>query len=288
MSVVSTDGTQPGGDRFRVATAVSPGTPPAGVADPGTASWWHGEIHEGWDIAGNANGGYLLAIAVRAMTEAIGRPDPVTVTGHYLAPGRPGPVVVGVDVVKQGKNFGSASATLVAGDRKLLTAVGTFGTLAADDDGGAQLVDQLPPPMPDPDECTVVTATDTFPPPFMGQVELRLHPEDATFILGDPSGHAQMRGWFRLRHGEPIDTIAAICAADAFPPTVFNTHLPVAWTPTLELTAHLRHRPAPGWLRCRFQTHFVTGRFLEVDGDLWDGTDRLIAQSRQLALVPRS
>jgi hypothetical protein len=121
----------------------------------------------------------------------------------------------------------------------------------------------------------------------MGQVELRLHPDDAHFMSGQPSGRPLMRGWFRLRDGEPVDTVALVCAVDAFPPTVFNAHLPVAWTPTVELTAHVRARPEPGWLRCRFATHFVTGGFLEADGEIWDGADRLVAQSRQLALVPR-
>jgi len=96
-----------------------------------------------------------------------------------------------------------------------------------------------------------------------------------------------MRGWFRLRDGEPADTIALLCAADAFPPTAFNADFPVAWTPTIELTVHVRARPEPGWLRCTFATHFVTGGFLEEDGEIWDSTGRLVAQSRQLALVPR-
>ena len=40
-----------------------------------------------------------------------------------------------------------------------------------------------------------------------------------------------MRGWFRLRDNEHADTIALLCAADAFPPTAFNAGLPMAWTP---------------------------------------------------------
>ena len=55
----------------------------------------------------------------------------------------------------------------------------------------------------------------------------------------------------------------------------------------MELTAHVRARPAPGWLACSFATRFVTGGFLEADGEVWDATGRLVAQSRQLALVPR-
>jgi acyl-CoA thioesterase len=279
-----------GGDLFRKATSVR-AEPLAG--EPGAASVkgagysrWSGDVHEGWDIVGNANGGYLLAIAARAMAGALGRADPITISAHYLAPGKPGPVTVEVEVVKQGRTFSTATATLLAGARHLLVTLGTFGELTGEP--SAQLVDQEPPPMPRPEECIEVEATDTFPPPFMGKVELRLHPDDATFLTGNPSGHALMRGWFRLRDGEATDTTALLCAVDAFPPTVFNAHLPVAWTPTIELTAHVRARPEPGWLRCRFATHFVTGGFLEEDGEIWDRADRLVAQSRQLALVPRS
>ncbi len=274
------------GAGFRTATAVEPsGRRSVADQDGGAASQWSGTIAEGWDIAGNANGGYLLAIAARGMSAAIGRPDPVTVTAHYLSPGKPGPVSVTVEIAKQGRTFGTSTATLASEGRPLLRVLGTFGELAGD--VGPQLVDLEPPPMPSPEHCIPVEPTDTFPPPFMGRVELRLHPDDATFLDGNPSGHARMRGWFRLRDGEPADTIALLCAADAFPPTVFNANLPVAWTPTIELTTHVRYRPEPGWLRCRFATHFVSGGFLEEDGEIWDATGRLVAQSRQLALVPR-
>jgi acyl-CoA thioesterase len=274
-------------DRFSTATAVesmAPRSPAGGRA--GTSSRWSAVIAEGWDIAGNANGGYLLAVTARAMSAAIGRPDPVTVTAHYLAPGRPGQASVSVEVIKQGRTFGTATATLEKDDRPLLRVLGTFGELT--DNGGLQLVDLDPPSMPPPEGCIPVDATETFPPPFMAKVELRLHPDDATFRGGNPSGHARMRGWLRLRHGEAADTIALLCAADAFPPAVFNASLPVAWTPTIELTTHVRYRPEPGWLRCQFATHFVSGGFLEEDGEIWDATGRLVAQSRQLALVARS
>jgi acyl-CoA thioesterase len=278
------------GDSFLRATAVraeSPGTADAVSArTPVGSSRWSGTIATGWDIVGNANGGYLLAIGARAMAAALGRPDPISVTAHYLAPGKPGPVAIDVEVAKQGRTFGTATATVYAGARPLLVALGTFGELS--DEPSLQLVDQEPPPMPPPEECVPVEPTDTFPPPFMGRVELRLHPDDATFLAGAPSGHALMRGWFRLRDDEVCDTTALLCTVDAFPPTVFNAHLPVAWTPTIELTAHIRARPEPGWLRCRFATHFLSGGFLEEDGEVWDRADRLVAQSRQLALVPRS
>ena len=254
---------------FAAATAVAP-------TGAGTFS---AEILPGWDIAGNANGGYLLSIAARALLDATGRPDPVTITGHYLAPGKPGAVEIATDVVKEGKRFATGRASLMANGRPLLTVLGTFGDL--DEDHGALLVDGYPPDLPPVDECVHVAATDTFPPPFMGKVELHLHPDDVGFAEG-------VRGWFQLLQGESTDTVALLCALDAFPPTIFNTNLPVAWTPTVELTCHLRTRPVPGPLRCQFTTRFVTGGFLEEDGEVWDVDGRLVAQSRQLALVPRA
>ena len=41
---------------------------------PVAAGRYDAEIKPGWDVGGNANGGYLLAIAARAMRDAAGRP----------------------------------------------------------------------------------------------------------------------------------------------------------------------------------------------------------------------
>ena len=52
------------------------------------------EIIDGWDIGGNANGGYLMAVAARAMGASVGRP-PLSLTAHFLAPGPTGPASAG-------------------------------------------------------------------------------------------------------------------------------------------------------------------------------------------------
>ena len=242
------------------------------------------EIRLGWDVVGNANGGYLLSVVARAMRDAAGRPDPVTVTAHYLSPGRPGPASITAEVVKRGRTFATAVGSLEAAGKRLMQVLGTFGDVSRP--MGPERVEAAPPDMPLPDDCFAVEPTETFPPPFMGRVDLRLHPDDAGLLNGAPSGELHVRGWFRLRDGEPIDTLGLLLAVDSFPPTAFNARLPVAWTPTIELTAHVRARPAPGWLRCAFTTRFVTGGFLEEDGEVWDDTGRLVAQSRQLRADP--
>ncbi len=242
------------------------------------------EIHPGWDIVGNANGGYLLAIAGRASAEAAGRPDPVSITAHFLNPAKPGPVTIETEVVREGRRFSAVRATMRSGDRPILTTLGSFAELT--ESGSTERVEAAPPDLPPPEDCLRIEPTQTFPPPFVGRVDLRLHPEHENF--GDIGGVPRVRGWFRLLDDEALNATALLVAADAFPPTVFFADLPLAWVPTLEQTTHIRARPAPGWLRCAFTTRFITGGFLEEDGEVWDAEGRLVAQSRQLALTPRS
>jgi acyl-CoA thioesterase len=260
--------------RFRLATDVTR-----------HADHYTGDIKPGWDIAGAANGGYLIALGAHALLHATDRSDPVSVTAHFLSPGTPGPVEISTEVIRSGRRFSTAAGSMARDGRPLLTLLGTFGDLSQDTE--PLHVNGRPPLLPPPDDCIPLVATDTFPPPFMDQVELRLHPQDAAFLSGANAGRPQMNGWFRLRDGEEISTLSLLCALDSFPPAIFNMDLPIAWTPTIELTTHIRARPVPGWLRCRFSTKFITGGFLEEDGEIWDQDGQLVAQSRQLALLPR-
>lgn len=246
------------------------------------------EIAEGWDIVGNANGGYLLAIGARAMAKAAAQPHPVSVTAHYLAPGRPGPVTIDPQIVKAGKRLTTVRATLLSPEKPLIELLGTFADLKSFT--GPARVDASPPDLPPPDECvrTVPDIERGFPPAMMGRVDLRLHPDDANFLKGKPSGDPLIRGWLRLPDNEPMDPFGLLLATDCFAPTIFNANLPVAWTPTVELTAHIRAVPEPGWLRCRFSTRFISGGMMEEDGEVWDSSGRLVAQSRQLALTPQA
>jgi hypothetical protein len=114
-----------------------------------------------------------------------------------------------------------------------------------------------------------------------------IHPEDVAALAEYRSGVARVRGWFRLLEDEPADPLSLVLASDAFPPSIFTTKLPVRWTPTLDLHVHIRSSHPGGWLKCQFTTKFVTGGLLEEDGEMWDEDDNLVAQSRQLALVPR-
>lgn len=248
-------------------------------------------VPDGWDINGNANGGYILALGANALRTACGRAQPITITAHYLAPVTPGPVTFNTEVVKAGKRLTTMAGSIERDGRTLIRMLGAFGDLApsgADDD---QAVYQgAPPDLPPIEQCerrtpeggsAVVGLAD--------RVQMYIHPEDAGALHDRPSGIGQTRGWFDFHDGRPIDSLALLLAADSFPPAVFNLHEVVrGWVPTVEFTVHVRAVPAPGPLRCRFDTRYVSGGALHEDGELWDSSGRLVALSRQYGLLARA
>lgn len=242
------------------------------------------EVKPGWDIGGNANGGYLMAIAGRAMAEAVGRP-PVTLTAHYLRPAPAGPCEIEVSTIRSGRRFATAAATLTMAPGRVLQLLGTFGEQTP---GGPSLTTESPVDLPAYDDCEVPPPPTEGPgPEIFRRLAVRIRPGDEGFRTGNPSGRAEIRGWFAFADGEPIDAVGLLLVADAFPPPIFNTDLPAAWVPTVELTVHVRGVPEAGPLRCWFRSRFVHDGLLDEEGEIWDSTGKLVAQSRQLALYPR-
>lgn len=243
------------------------------------AGEYAGVIAEGWDITGNANGGYLMAMQARAALLESERRDVISVSAHFLSPGRPGPVWARSEMLKSGRRFATSRVDLRGPDKVLLS--GTVITGDLDDGQGPELILGEAPDLPPPEDCELTVPSDPFPPPFMARIEQRLHPGDS---LGSRNGPS-IRGWFRLLDGEPLDTLAVILAADNFPPTVFNTDLPIGWVPTVQMTVHVRRRPTTAWLKLDTRTRFVQNGLFEVDANIFDEHDRIVAQSRQLQLI---
>ena len=247
------------------------------------------DVKAGWDIGGNANGGYLMSIAGRAMADHLGRP-PVTLTAHYLRPAAHGPCEVIVSTVRSGRRFATATASLVmtgGGERReIIRLLGTFGF---HEPGGPSYSAEGPVDIAGFDECGPRAPSDQGPKPsLMNVLDVRLADEDRGFFEGTPSGVPQMRGWFAFADGSPVDELGLLLAADAFPPAIFNSGVPAAWAPTVELTVHVRGLPAEGPIRCAFRSRFIGDGLMDEEGELWDANGMLVAQSRQLALVPRT
>lgn len=247
---------------------------------------WSANIAPDWDIFGNANGGYMLAIAARAASQAVDDRRPVSVTGQYTKPGHEGPISIDTQVTRHGRRFSVVRSTIRQSDSVIVEALASFAA-PQESEPEILLSDATPPDLPPPDECIrAVPAGDApLPPPSVGKVELRVPPYMAGVFAGEPIGKALVEGWFRLLEDEPLDGFALIAACDAFPPTTFNAGLPMGWTPTLDLNVHIRIPEPTGWIRCQFISRFISSGFIEEDGLFWDDEDRLVAQSRQLAMV---
>lgn len=103
---------------------------------------------------------------------------------------------------------------------------------------------------------------------------------------GPPSGDPHAQLWLLFRDGRDADPLSLPAIADAAFPAVMEIGGP--GSSTLELTAHVRARPAPGWLAYRSSTRYVIDGYHEEDLEIWDSRGMLVAPCRQLALLPSS
>jgi acyl-CoA thioesterase len=171
---------------------------------------------------------------------------------------------------------------LVQEGKERLRVTATFGTL--DQAEGRTLVADGPPALPGPDECVDPLGGK----PLEGvsiteRLEFRFA-EMPAWWQGTPSDQASMEFWMRFRDGRQADLDALPMLLDAAPPAVLA--IGEFASSTLELTAHLLGRPAPGWLACRATTRHLINGYHEEDFEIWDSAGALVAQGRQFALLP--
>ena len=241
---------------------------------------YEGAISPRWNIGPVPNGGYVLAIGMAALREALSPPDPLTVTAHFLRPSAPGPVTVAVETIKVGRSYSTAMARLAQGDRETTRLLATYGDLSQG--GGPIHIAGAPPPLPPRESLAPVLRRNV--PEFAERFDMLS--TNLSFEPGRVEGPAEVSGWLRFADGRHPDVHTLGLVADAFPPAAFHVLAP-GWVPTIELTVHIRARPASEWLRCVFRTRFLFGGLLEEDGEIWDENGTLVALSRQLAAAPR-
>lgn len=234
-------------------------------------------LSDRWNVGPIPNGGYLIAAAAKAMSRAVSHPDPLTVTGHYLRPATPGQASFVVTPVKQGGTFDNAEASLLQDGSERCRFLAAFGTLDAI--RGPSWRSEEPPALAPPEACVRVPRTLAI----NERYEALFDPVSAGWLQGKTGGEAELRAWIAHADGRAPDLWSLLLFADALPPPVFNRSGPRGWVPTVELTVHLRAKPAPGRVRCRFRTRYMTRGLLEADGELWDSQGELVALSRQLA-----
>ncbi len=246
------------------------------VVHPTGEGRWTTTVSDRWNIGDKPNGGYLLTPVLRALVGLGPHADPVSVTTHFLRPGSaPADGQIRGGILRAGRSVTTSRGALVQGGTTRIEMTAAFGDLG-DGDGEPRL-SVAPPAAVDPDRCVARSGEDQG---------VQLSISDRVDVRLDPATEGpEVVGWIRFSDGRPADSLAAVLFSDAFPPSVFNLYGRIGWVPTIELTVHVRRRPAPGWMLGRFVTDDLhDGRMIE-HGWLWDTDGALVAQSRQLAML---
>ncbi|MDP6078386.1 MAG: thioesterase family protein [Acidimicrobiales bacterium] len=244
---------------------------------------WKALLTDCWNIGDFPNGGYLVASTLQPIRQLCSHPDPISVTAHFLRPGAAGTRAdLTESILRAGRSVTTARAGLSQKGTKRLEVLAAFGSLDSAP-GHGQVVTEPMPDMPPPEDCVSRSGLEQgVELKIRDRVDMRVHPQYATATT---LGQAETIGWIRFADGREPDTLSAVLFADAFPPPIFGLLGQVGWVPTIELTVHVRQRPAPGWVCGRFVTEDLhAGRMIE-SGTLWDSTGALFARSRQLAML---
>jgi hypothetical protein len=255
-----------------------------------------GTIDKVWTVGKKVHGGTMVAASAAAATRwlrasdpALAEMAPIVASSDFLGAPVPGGVEYEVQIRKVGHQICLVDTTLIQDGRTMVRTAFTFGHLDDVDPLYAREHGEMPVEPP-------ADAVSYEPGSPMGNIvhigqaaHLYLDSEWARFLEG-AKGEPRLRLWMCPSEGDQQDPdvamFFAIMSADMSPPVPMNLgHF--GWAPTVQMTTYLRRKPAPGWLRIIATTHEVGGRMFDEDQLILDSTGAVVAQSRQLALIPQ-
>lgn len=239
---------------------------------------YRGELVEGWRVGAVPNGGYVMAVAGRALREALPHKDPLAVSAFYLKPTVLGPIDCHVEPLGGGRSTSFAEVKMFQeGELKVKITAAYTGLERL---RGESWSAHERPEYPSWDECPPSGDKGVE---FRQRAELRLVSGQEVFSDRKGNGSGEFQGWVSHRDGADPDAIALLMFADASPPPVLTVFGPVGWVPTVELTVQVRAHPAPGPIQFRTACRHLTRGVVEADGEYWDSDGKLVAVSRQTA-----
>jgi hypothetical protein len=237
-----------------------------------------------WTVGPKPHGGFLLAVLTRAAVSVIGGGDPLTVAAQFLRAPEVGPVLIRTSVRKTGRTASFVTATLEQRGQVCVEASITVGQIP---EQRAEYADLPPMPAAPPPGSVDLSGLPSAQFYKVGSAcDVRVDPASAGFLSGRTDGPLTLRLWARP-HEEQPDPYFALLAGDLSMPVTFNIGR-FGWSPTVQLTALLRARPAPGWLRIHVTCQALHGQWFDEDATVIDAAGRLVCQARQLALTPAS
>lgn len=245
-------------------------------------------VASGWRAGRGPHGGYIAAILLRALIEAVDDESrtPRSLTIHYTRAPDPGPIEIETTLERQGRSLSTLSARMMQSGKTTALALAAFSV-----PWRSPGADELPMPnVPGADEERRST-----PRLFDGAPEFTRHlvmqPRVGAVPFAGSGAPMKVGGWTGLPEPRPIDAVALALFCDAwFPPSFIALDVP-AISPTVDLTIHFRRPiedanvdPAALCLGI-FQTQLLHDGLFEEDGVIWAADGTVLAQSRQLGII---
>ncbi|HWC80958.1 MAG TPA: thioesterase family protein [Pseudonocardiaceae bacterium] len=280
------------------AAAVPSGTGPASTFSVASAvralgdGTFTADLSADWTVGSRPHGGFLLALMGRAGVQAVAAAggaegtdgvDPLVVSAQFLRPPEVGPVLLRAELRKLGRTASVVAVNIEQRGRSCVESTVTVGHLADDPPTWTDLPDM--PAGPPLDAVDLGGLPSANAPRLVRGCDVRVDQATAGFLHGKVGDPLRLRLWVRPR-GEQPDALFALLSGDVSMPVTFNLGR-YGWSPTVQVTALLRGRPAPGWLRVDVTSRAVHGQWFDQDATVIDAAGRLVGQCRQLALTPR-
>ncbi|MGH3432254.1 MAG: thioesterase family protein [Thermocrispum sp.] len=252
-----------------------------------------------WSISGHPHGGFVVALIARAAM-LVGADndgvngDPISVSAEFLRGTSLGPVLLRTEVRKVGRQTSVIAVHVEQRGRSCVEATVVIGRLPAQRAAWSDL--PVMPAEPPANAMPLVDEVPGFGPTVFRlwqDCDVRLDSSSAALLARKPVRQAvprdrqpppRMRLWVRPRTAE-VDVYFALLAGDVNPPMPYLIGR-AGWSPTVQLTALVRGRPAPGWLRVQVDSRAVSGHWFDSDATVLDSTGLLVCQARQLAITP--
>lgn len=243
-----------------------------------------GAIAEGWNTPRGPLGGYVMAIVLNAMQQAVGEParQPRSFTVHFLRPPTAGPVEIRPVVERTGRSLSTVTARLEQGGKPIALAIGAFSGAYPGEPFDVAPMPQVEPP--DESRPVALPPGAQQAPAFTARLTMQPRFGEPPFSGAE---RALTGGWLALQEPRPVDALSVCVFADAWFPAPWPHLTQLLPAPTIDLTVHFRAPlPLPDVpLLGRFETTLIRDGFFEEDGQLWTPDGTLVAQSRQLGLL---
>ena len=241
---------------------------------------WQAELHKGWRIGKVPNGGYVMGVIGRAISQTLNDADPLSINAFYLEPTMLGHAEIDVEILREGKGTQFAAARLYQEGGLKLVANAAFTDL-----------DRLKGPtntLLEPPQVPRFNPTQAQPHGGLeihDTVDIRVVKGQEFFERREPTNTGEFIAYMRYSDGAEIGTLDLLMFVDMMPPPAFTLVPNVGWVPTVELTVQVRGKPAPGPILCRARSTTLMSGVTELDCEIWDANGALVALGRQTMKV---